>query len=332
MAPGYVSFLLPFMTIDNNIVRNVLIILIQTTITLFTILLLYKFTAQYFSQQAAVLASIAACILPDFIYSVVSFTPTVLYQCAIISLMISLYTAGTSQNKTKPFQIALFFCLLTYIRSEFILFVLMYFLLQTLSHKWKDAVLVLGLTVILLSPWTIRNSIVFDRFTPISTGFGLNFYRGHNSEDIGSWGNDDIKKKILELPRNRSFEVSLSNLYSTQAFEYIYKHPSQEISNMPSKLFHLWIFSTLQERSDNFLYQMASWFTFIFFLIGFLTTISWQKHKYLYTFYFFCTIIALVFFTLPRHQTMMKVATLPFFGSGMEYTWRMLMQVMLKSK
>ena len=324
ISPGYVGFLLPFMMIGNNILRNMLIILGQTTIALVTIVLLYRFTQRYFSPRAAMLACIIACILPDFAGSVVSFTPTALYQCMIIVLMTLLYAEKKASNQSISFLIALLLGALTYIRSEFFLFVLLYCSLQIFLRHWKDALTVLTLTVALLLPWTMRNSFVFERFTPLSTGFGLNFYRGNNAEGIGSWGNDAIAKKILQLPRNQSFEVTFSHLFFTQSLDYILQRPLQEISSLPSKFFHLWIMSTLQERSRNLVYQITSWFVFIFFVVGFLVTFSWQKHKYLYAFFIFSTITALIFFTLPRHQTMMRIAILPIVGAGLEYIWEII--------
>jgi hypothetical protein len=321
MAPGYVCFLLPFMMMSNVLVCNGFIIIVQTIFSLITIFLIYKFTAKYFSERAALISCFIASVLPDFAYTVISFTPTALYHLGVIAVMILLYSSIQTTLHTKTFQISVIFVLLSYLRGEFILFVILFLLLQIFSRQWKNAGIVLIITVSLLSPWTIRNYFVFDQVVPLGTGFGLNFYRGNNPEEIGSWGNDEIKKEILALPQDRKFEVHLDRLYRQRAFNFIQSHPWQELSNIPIKLFHLWIFSPLQQRSNNILFQLVSGCFFIFSIIGLIATFSWQRHTYIYLLLFYSTVIALLFFTLPRHQTMMKIILLPLAGAGLEFLW-----------
>ncbi|RPI05737.1 MAG: hypothetical protein EHM64_05435 [Ignavibacteriae bacterium] len=326
MAPGYVGFLLPFLMIRNVQVCNGFIIVIQTVLSLLTIYLIYKFTAKYFSERAALIACVMAGILPDFAYTVVSFTPTALYHLGMIAVMILLYATMETTPRTRTIQLSVLFVLLSYLRGEFILFVILFLLFQIFSRQWKQAGMVLIVSVSLLSPWTIRNYYALGHFVPLSTGFGLNFYRGNNPEEIGSWGNDDIKREILTLPQDRSFEVHLDHLYRQHAFNFILSHPWQELSNIPVKLFHLWVFSPLQERSNWYLFQLASGCFFVLSMTGLITTFSWQRHKYLYLLLFYSTVIALLFFTLPRHQTMMKIVLLPLAGAGLEYLWNVMRQ------
>ena len=323
MAPGYVGFLLPFIMISNILLCNIFIILIQTVLSLLTIFLIYKFTARYFSRRTALISCIIAGILPDFAYSVVSFSPTVIYHFAVIVMLFLLYAIIEKSTYTRVVQLSVVFVFLSYLRGEFLLFVMLFLLLQIFSHQWKNAGIVLIVTISLLSPWTIRNYYAFGHFVPFSTGFGLNFYRGNNPDEIGAWGNEDIRRDVLALPKDRTFEVQLDHLYRQRAFNFIQLHPWQVLSNIPTKLFHLWFFSQIQERSNNYLYQIVSGVFFIFSFIGLLITFSWQRHKYLYLFLIYSTAIALFFFTLPRHQTMMKIVLIPLAGAGLEFLWNL---------
>ena len=321
MAPGYVVFLLPFIAISHIYFRNVLIVVVQTCFSLLTIFMLYRFTTKYFSERIATITAILACFLPDFIFSAASFTPTILYQLLVIALMQILYSEKYLTNRKNSLLISILFGLLSYIRFEFILFAVLFLLFQALARYWKSFILVCSITITLLSPWIVRNTLVFNHFIPLGTGFGLNFYRGNNPDELGSWGNPTLKKEILEISRNQLFEVSLNKLYSLKALEYIYQNPFQEIQTMPTKLYHIWVFSDIQKRTGHTIYQITSCFVSIFFFIGFLVTLSWQKHKYLYIFYIYSSMIALIFFTMPRHQTMMRIALLPIIGAGIEYVW-----------
>ena len=109
MAPGYICFLLPFMTISNVLLTNIFIILTQIVLSLLTIILIYKFTAKYFSERAALISSFIASILPDFAYSVVSFTPIVLYHFAAIAVLFLLYSIIKKSNYTKIVQMSFIF-------------------------------------------------------------------------------------------------------------------------------------------------------------------------------------------------------------------------------
>jgi hypothetical protein len=40
-------------------------------------------------------------------------------------------------------------------------------------------------------------------------------------------------------------------------------------------------------------------------------------------FLIYSTIVGLVFFTLPRHQTMMKIVLVPMTGAGLEFLWNL---------
>ena len=332
MAPGYVGFLLPFMMISNVLLSNAFIICAQIILSLLTIVLVYKFTAKYFSERAALISCITASILPDFAYSVISYTPTALYHCAVIAVMFLLYSITKKSNYTTIIQISVGFVFLSYLRWEFLLFVILFLFLQIFSHHWKNAGIALLVMISLLSPWTIRNYYAFGTFVPFSTGFGLNFYRGNNPDEIGTWGSEDMKKDVLALSRDRTFEVQLDHLYRQQALNFIQSHPLQALSNIPVKLFHLWIFSPLQQRSNNFLYQIISGSFFIFSIIGLIATFSWQRHKYLYLILLYSTAIGLLFFTLPRHQTMMKVVLIPLAGAGLEFLWNLFRRKMEKHR
>lgn len=326
MAPGYIGFLLPFMMLSNVQLCNVLIIFVQTILSLLTIFLIYKFTAKYFSERTALISCFIASILPEFAYTVVSFTPTALYHLAVIAVLFLLYAIIDINIYTKIIQISFIFVFLSYLRWEFLLFVILFLFLQIFSHQWKNVGIVLITIVSLLSPWTIRNYYTFDQFVPLGTGFGLNFYRGNNPDEIGSWGNEDIKKDILTLAKENKFEIHLDHLYRQSAFNFIKSHPWQELSNFPTKLFHLWIFSPLQQRSNNYMFQIVSGCFFIFSIIGLIATFSWRQHKFLYLLLFYSTVIALFFFTLSRHQAMMKIVLIPLAGAGLEFLWNLFMR------
>ena len=76
---------------------------------------------------------------------------------------------------------------------------------QSLRYLSLSAIVAIAI----LAPWTIRNYIVFDRFVPISTNGGFNFWRGNNDVTTGSpwtetgsavWSTDDIWYEVESHP------------------------------------------------------------------------------------------------------------------------------------
>ncbi len=327
MSPGYVAFLLPFIALSSSFARNILIVGVQTILSLLSIFLLYRFTEKYFSRFAAISAALCACFFPDFIYSVLSFSPTVIYHCLVLCLLLVLSSYEPGGKSAKPLLIGLIGGCLIYFRSEFLIFMLLFISLIILGGHRKEAAIVFFLTAALLAPWSIRSSAAVGKFIPLSSGSGLNFYRGHNPDFIGSFGGDDIKKKIADLPHTSTFEASMDQFYRQEAMNFMRQHPVQDLLNYPAKLFHLWIFNDRETHRNVLPYCILSWFIFIFFLAGFFPSFSWQKHKYTYILFIYSTLIALVFFTLPRHQTMMRIMILPFIGAGIEYIWQKIKEI-----
>ncbi len=78
-----------------------------------------------------------------------------------------------------------------------------------------------------LSPWMIRNALVFHRFIPMRDNMGLELWMGNNGYDL-RWTSDDIHPlhDAKELAAYNSMgEVAYMNWKSQQAKAYIHDHP-----------------------------------------------------------------------------------------------------------
>jgi 4-amino-4-deoxy-L-arabinose transferase-like glycosyltransferase len=79
-----------------------------------------------------------------------------------------------------------------------------------------------------LSPWMIRNALVFHRFIPMRDNMGLELWMGNNGYDL-RWTSDDIHPlhDAQELAEYNSMgELAYMNLKSQQAHAYIHDHPA----------------------------------------------------------------------------------------------------------
>lgn len=315
MPPGYVAYLLPFLTIRENLERNILIILSHIIVSLMTVVALYVLAERNFSENVAVLSGYIFAVVPDFLYAVVSFTPTILFHCGVVCIMLLLYSKRSSAASFLILGVMI--SLLIYVRSEFILFVVMLAGLFAYRREWKKLIFVSSVVILLMVPWSVRNYQVFHSFVPFTTSGGLNLYRGNNADQIGAWGNPATNERVKSLARTERFELELNALFYDAAVEYIGTHPLAVAKDIPVKLFDLWIFDRHSER-NNWYYTVYSVLFSVLFFIGLFRSAS-VRHVHVYIFFMYFSLVVALFFCLPRYQTMMRIAMVPFAAVGIEY-------------
>ncbi|MBN2571017.1 MAG: glycosyltransferase family 39 protein [Ignavibacteriales bacterium] len=315
MPPGYVYTILPFFLIENEIITNIAIILFQIFLSLMIVVFLYKLVLEIFDNRTALIAVLIYAILPEFIFSVSSITPTIIFHLLITIILLRLYIQEKSKN--TGYFIPILIALLIYFRVEFFvyLFILMFYFL--IKKKFKIIFIYSTIIFILVLPWVIRNFIIFDNLIPLTTSSGLNLYRGNNSIMIGSWGDENIHAEILSLPRNDKFEVYFNKLYSDKAISYIKSNPIEFAKNIFIKNFELWIFNQKDSRATNILYIVPWLIILLFSIIGFTKKNSSQKLKYIIFVFVYFAVVSSIFFALPRYQTMMKIVMVPIAATGL---------------
>ncbi len=315
MPPGYVGFLLPFLTIETHAVRNTLIVLSHIIIAITTVVMMYVFSKKCFTENIGVLSGLIAAMAPDFLYAIISYTPTVIFHCGIVCIMLLLNSNRFSTMTGIALGIALSFMI--YLRSEFSIFVLLLTLVFTFRREWKKLVVVTSVVILCLVPWTVRNYSIFHTFVPFTTSVGLNLYRGNNEDEIGAWGNSMTNEQAQTLPRNELFEIGYNSIFLDSAIDYITANPITVAQSVPVKLFDLWIFNRHSER-NNWYYNIYSLLFSTLFFIGLIRSAT-TKQTFLYLFFVYFSVVVSVFFCLPRYQTMMRIGMIPFVAIGIEY-------------
>ena len=143
-----------------------------------------------------------------------------------------------------------------------------------------------------------------------TTGTGLNFYRGNNKFDIGVWGDSEVFEKIKTF-EGEHFESRMNDFYTEEALNFIKSDPSKFVVNVFRKFYSFWGISFNKNPLQLF-YQLSWLIILLLFIYGTLKTFSWKQYKFYYLFFISSTLIVLIFFPLPRYQTMMKFLMFPF--------------------
>ena len=316
MPPGYVAFLYPFFFTGDLATRTAIILLAQAILGAASAFFMFRFMSRHVSRRAAPLGAAIMGFLPEFVYASGSITPTVLFHLLFLALLPLLYELRTDPTSKSEILAAVLMCALIYVRSEIALFAGLVILALLVRGKTKSALRIGLIVVILILPWQIRNLVVFGEWVPFTTNAGLNFFRGHNNLELGTFSDDAIFSGLRNLPPGKEFEPAQNRLYFRRALDCISEDPAAEVKHSLSKFLQLWFWNPSDSRTTSAFY-LVPWFLLLVCAIwGALRGAAWKTHWILVSFILYSTAIALAFFVLPRYQTMMKVALVPFAATG----------------
>lgn len=322
MPPGYVAFLFPFLSIESINVRNALILGAQIILSCLTIVQMFRFCTAALQPRVALFAAAVVALLPEFVYASCSYSPTVFYHAGVLAVFSLVQNEKRMQSLSGAVLFGFLCALVIYFRSEFAAFALLAILYIAFKAGMKSGIIALSAVVLLLLPWQIRNHFVFGEWVPLATSGGLNFFRGHNEIGIGAWGDATTNEWLAAAPRGIQFEVEQSKMFFSRGLDFALAHPLEEVKNSLTKIVHLWFINPNDERTSHALYIIPWLLMLVAAVVGFLRHALWRTQKVVLLFLAYSTLVAILFFALPRYQTMMKIALVPFAALGIETLWK----------
>ncbi len=322
MLPGYPLFLYPFLSIPDPTLQSACILCTQWLLATLCCWMLYQLCLQLFrwTDNARLIALIAASFYaasPDCVYAANSYTPTIFAHLSCVAL------AWMWISKSRPWQrysvTFIATAVLISMRAEVLLFLAA---LTVLAWFGSQRALALTISLAVLSvlvPWAIRNSIVFSSPVLLSTTGGLNFYMGHNPDAILDRGDSALRYQINHLPNTSRLELQIDSIYKAKAWQTIRQEPARQAWLSVLKFFHLWIGNMGDPRARHPL-ALIPWLCSL--ILGFYGWWHLRKssHPYnapLYLWLAQYTFSSVLFFAIPRYQTMMKIAFLPLSAYGL---------------
>jgi 4-amino-4-deoxy-L-arabinose transferase-like glycosyltransferase len=163
-------------------------------------------------------------------YPVIFYTAGTLYPQMLASflLLLSLYLVTRERYAYLDFAFAGFslgFLILTVPTFVFVLILLAgWHLLQPGWRRWKEIFLALAIALLVVSVWTARNLIVFDRFVFVSSNSGENLLLG-NSENTTPNAGTNVDISGYKAQAQGMDEIDRDRFFQAKAFEYIRSHP-----------------------------------------------------------------------------------------------------------
>jgi len=220
--------------------------------------------------------------------------------------------------------------LLILIRGEFFIFyffTLLYFLYPA-GIKINKILISIFLTLILISPYVIRNYNIFNTVV-LTKSFGFNLLKGNNPETTVE-GNSlfistTFPKQDMPIKIDNKYEMNLDNFYRARAVEFIKDEPLKYLKLYCLKIisFIFIDFNSTYPNYYNLAHVIPKIILSIFTILGAIISLKKKGFfQYLSLFYFGQIFLFSIFFILPRYSVMLLpvhlLLTVNFFNFYLE--------------
>jgi hypothetical protein len=128
----------------------------------------------------------------------------------------------------------------------------------------------------MISPWVVRNYVVFHRIVLLESNFGENLWIGFNPNasgfskpvEGGTWDLYYDPQLLEEFRAFRDDEVRLDRVYLDHSLRYIKDNPAQTVSLVASKFLYFWLFEPTNRKISNSVYYVTWGVILLFFFVG----------------------------------------------------------------
>jgi len=298
MPPAYVFFLLPFLLVQEVLIRNLLLFGSQIFLSLLAIRFTYSYSSEKFGKTAALLILSFQAFYPELIFACCTAGPTIWFHFLFAAFI---FSADIRKNQILRGLIA---GLLVLFRSEAMLLVGLIFAFEFLKGNRKPVLISALLLCLAIFPWLLRNQLVFGK-PLLSASVGVNFFRGNNSGSIGDWPVFPQSSWNAMKANPETFEQTLDAAAMSLALDWGKTEPSKFLQRLGEKLFRFWVIDFSDARTHSVFY----WFPWLISLpagiIG-LRKIGPRISDPIVLLFLCYSLVILVFFPQPRYLSLVK--------------------------
>tara|TARA_B100000945_G_scaffold284731_1_gene254557 strand:- start:8208 stop:9392 length:1185 start_codon:yes stop_codon:yes gene_type:complete len=309
MPPLYALFLALINYFINDIeILPKVVLYIQLILSTISVFIIYRILTQLFSKRVVFLSSFVFSFFPLNVYSV-SQISSITLQVFLLSIFFYFIISFDRSKKNKYLiGFSASSSLLILLRAEFILFFIFSLVFIYSSKKnLKNLFIASLITLVLISPYMIRNYIIFDKIV-ITQSFGYNLWKGNN-ENLKVDGyylqlNPELNKKINEIGYDIKYDLLVDKVYEKEAIKFIKNNPSEIIKLYFKKIF-AFLFVDLNSSYPqyyNFAHLMPKILITLTTFFGIYFGIRNRIFNYFSSYYFLNLFLLSTFFILPRYS------------------------------
>ena len=287
------------------------VLYVHLTLSLIAIIYFNQILQIFYSKKISLIGTAIFALFPLYIYSCSQISSISLQIFLSILFFYNLLKFIKLDHKKNLYGFSFFSSLLILLRGEFILIFLFTLILIYIIKKKITVILISSLfTILILSPYLIRNYIVFDKIT-ITKSIGFNLWKGNNiyskSEGSEKIYKESMSQKIDNLQLTNKYDLEIDKIYMDEGINNIVSDPVKYLKLYFVKMFSF-LFVDLNSSYPNY-YNLIHIIPKI--LMGGLSILSLfllvQKKSIInyFSFYLIFNIgLFSAFFILPRYSLM----------------------------
>ncbi len=303
-----------------------LIYLNQILISSLTVYLFYKLCSNFLNERFSLIGAAIFSVFPLIVYSnglISSACIQLFFYLLFLNLFLKIFT--NDLNGKNLFFLAITSALTLLLRGEFLIIFLFSLVYLTISNnkKFFQAITIFTITLLLVSPYLIRNYINTGNFHLVNvTGYAL--WKGNNqlSEVEGfhdplhpnnreDWPKNKeffgLYEKLDNISKDKNYEINRDNIFKEEAINNIFSD-KKKYSFLYINKFFSYFFLDINSSLKNY-YNPAHIIPILLFsicsipgaIIG-LKKIKNSKIIYIFLLTCFLTAFIAVFFILPRYK------------------------------
>ena len=208
MPPLYAFYLycFKFFNFSNELYIQAVLIS-QILLSSFSVIIFYNLNKFFFSNKISILGTLIFSLFPFHIYACTQVSSVILHVFLITVFLYFFFKILKKNNLFNICFLSLTSGLLILLRGEFIArFILsILYLVLFLKLNIKSILIIILLTLVVVSPYLVRNILVFDTIT-ITKSIGFNLWKGNNAQA------DVTGKSYLQRERAEKNYNYISNL------------------------------------------------------------------------------------------------------------------------
>ena len=314
MPPLYPIFLFLVKKLFSNLNYYLLSIqFIQLIFSIIGLIYLIKILSNFFSEKISYIGAYIFALFPLNVYAISQISSVTLQILLIIFYTYYFIESLKISSKKNIILFSIFSACLILLRGEFFVFyffTLFYFLLKKKIHLIISSFII---TLLLISPYLIRNYLIFEVIT-VTKSAGFNLFKGNNplSKAEGIPMLDDVEKisketheKIKKIKPQDKYDLIIDDLYKEEAIKFIMDNPIRYAQLYIIKLisFIFFDFNSSYPNYYNIFHLLPKIIISISSLIGvFLILKKKDVLKFFALYYLLNGFLFSIFFILPRYS------------------------------
>ena len=283
--------------------------------------LVYRIGRKVVNEDTGLVGAGLAAVYGYFIYyNVALMTETYFIVLVLLSLYLSL---ELKEKPTLTRWIGLGFtlglaCLLRQTVLLFVPFLLFWLFLELKGRgiRWLYFALPIAMILLMVTPWTIRNYLVYREFLLLNSNAGYALFASNNPNLGSDWNNENV---VVPVPKDLKGqnEAKLDRALTKKGLEFIFADPERYLwLTLDKTLEFFWFWPSNDSSRISNLNRVLSFGLYLpFMLFGLWLSFSrWRSFVILYLFIFIHTAIHLLSWPAPRYRLTVDAISMVFAG------------------